>query len=76
VGTGTKEDESSTGRIWAAAFHHVTARSCLARVLKLRNLLCLYFSNLFPGRAKPRILDRLRGHDYTVYTVDVGDRKV
>jgi len=27
VGTGTKEDESSTGRVWAAGFHHVTARS-------------------------------------------------
>jgi hypothetical protein len=35
VGTGTKEDKSSTGRVWAAGFHHVTARSCLARVLKL-----------------------------------------
>ena len=35
VGTGTKEDESSTGRVWAAGFHHVTARSRLARVLKL-----------------------------------------
>jgi hypothetical protein len=29
VGTGTKEDESSTGRIWTAGFHHVTARSGL-----------------------------------------------
>jgi hypothetical protein len=27
MGTGTKE-ESSTGRIWAAGFHHVTASSC------------------------------------------------
>ena len=35
VGMGTKEDESSTGRVWAAGFHHVTARSRLARVLKL-----------------------------------------
>jgi hypothetical protein len=32
VGTGTKEDESSTGRVWAAEFHHVTARSGLGRV--------------------------------------------
>jgi len=23
VGTGTKEDESGTGRVWAAGFHHV-----------------------------------------------------
>jgi hypothetical protein len=30
VGTGTKEDESSTGRVWDAGFHHVTARSRLA----------------------------------------------
>jgi hypothetical protein len=32
VGTGTKGDESSTWRIWAAAFHHVTARSGLGRI--------------------------------------------
>jgi hypothetical protein len=37
VGTGTKEDESSTGRVWAAGFYHVTALSRLARVLKLMN---------------------------------------
>jgi hypothetical protein len=37
VGMGTKDDESSTGRVWAAGFHHVMARSCLARVLKLKN---------------------------------------
>jgi len=30
VGTGTKEDESSTGRVWAAGIHHVTARPRLA----------------------------------------------
>jgi hypothetical protein len=36
VGTGEK-DESSTGHVWAAGFHHVTARSRLARVLKLMN---------------------------------------
>jgi hypothetical protein len=29
VGTETKEDESSTGRVWAAGFHRVTARSRL-----------------------------------------------
>jgi hypothetical protein len=32
---GAKEDESSTGRLWAAGFHHVTARSRVVRVLKL-----------------------------------------
>jgi len=41
VRTGTKEDESRTGRVWAAGFHHVTARSRLARVLKLINRLLL-----------------------------------
>ena len=35
VGSVIKEDESSAGRVWAAGFHHVTARSGLARVLKL-----------------------------------------
>jgi hypothetical protein len=37
MGTEKKEDESSTGRFWAAGFQHVTARSRLARVLKLFN---------------------------------------
>jgi hypothetical protein len=41
VGMGTKEDESSTGHVWAAGFHHVMARSRLARVLKLMNRLFL-----------------------------------
>jgi hypothetical protein len=40
MSTGTKEDESSTGRIWAAGFHHVTARSYLAHILKL--MTCLF----------------------------------
>jgi hypothetical protein len=39
VSTGAKEDESSTDRVWAAGFHHVTGRSRLARVLKLMNRL-------------------------------------
>jgi hypothetical protein len=42
VGTGTKGDESSTGRIWAAGFHHVTARSLLARVLKIMNISLIF----------------------------------
>jgi len=41
VGTGTKEDESSTGCICATVFHHVTAHSRLARVMKLTNRLFL-----------------------------------
>jgi hypothetical protein len=45
--TGVKEDESSTGRIWAAGFHHITARSRLARVLKLIISLFIQFSNFW-----------------------------
>jgi len=41
VGMGTKGDESSTGLVWAAGFHHVSVRSRLARVLKLMNRLFL-----------------------------------
>jgi hypothetical protein len=41
VSTGAKKDESSTGRVWAVGFHHVTACSRLARVLKLMNRLFL-----------------------------------
>jgi hypothetical protein len=41
VSTGAKEDESSTGRIWAAGFHHVMARSRLVGVLKLTDCLFL-----------------------------------
>ena len=39
VDTGTNGDESSTGRVWAAGFHHVMARCRLTRVLKLMNVL-------------------------------------
>jgi hypothetical protein len=41
VSTEAKEDESSTGRVWAVVFHRVTARSRLAGVLKLTNRLFL-----------------------------------
>jgi hypothetical protein len=37
MGTGTKKDESSAGRIWAAGFHYVMAYSCLAHILKFMN---------------------------------------
>jgi hypothetical protein len=37
LSTGAKEDESSTGRVWADGVHHVTTRSRLVRVLKLMN---------------------------------------
>jgi hypothetical protein len=38
VSTGAKEDVSSTGHVWAAGFHHVTARS---RLVELMNRLFL-----------------------------------
>jgi hypothetical protein len=57
VGKGTKKDESSTGLVWASGFQHVSARSRLARVLKLMNRLLLEFSNFFSGRVKPRTLN-------------------
>jgi len=41
MGTGTKEDESSTGCVWAAGFHHVMARCRLVHILKLMNRLFL-----------------------------------
>jgi hypothetical protein len=41
--TGAKEDDSITGRVWASGFHHVTARSRLARVLKLMKRLLILF---------------------------------
>jgi hypothetical protein len=40
VGMGTEGDESSTGHIWAAGFHHVRAHSRLAHILKL--IKCLF----------------------------------
>jgi hypothetical protein len=45
VSKGAKE--ISSGRVWAAGFHHVTARSRLAGVLKLTNSLLLSFQNFF-----------------------------
>jgi hypothetical protein len=57
------EDESSTGRVWAAGFRHITARSRLARILKLMNRLFLSLS-FFLCRGKPRILNQwICGHD-------------
>jgi len=47
VGTGTKEDESSTGRVWDAGFYHVTANSLLARVWKLLTFYFFKFPNFF-----------------------------
>jgi hypothetical protein len=41
MNTGAKEDESSTGCVWAAGFHNVTACSHFVGVLKLVNRLFL-----------------------------------
>ena len=49
MGRGTKEDESSPGRVWVAGFHHVTARSLLARFLKIINLYFFKFPIFFFG---------------------------
>jgi hypothetical protein len=43
VSTGEKKDESSTGRILAAVFHHVSARSGLAGVLRFISLIFNFF---------------------------------
>jgi hypothetical protein len=39
VNTGANKDESSIGRVWTGGYHHVTARSRLEGVLKLKNRL-------------------------------------
>jgi hypothetical protein len=41
VSAGVKEDESSTGHVWAAEFHYVVACYPVAGVLKLMNRLFL-----------------------------------
>ena len=49
--TGTNEDESCTGNVWAVGFHHVMVRSRLARILKLMNRLFLLVSKFFSGHS-------------------------
>jgi hypothetical protein len=46
TGMEIKEDDLSNGHVWAAGFHHPTAHSRLACVLKLMNRLFLQFSNV------------------------------
>jgi hypothetical protein len=55
--TGTKEDEPSTGKIWAAGFHHVTACSRLAGILKLNELLISLIFKFFPRCGEPWITE-------------------
>jgi hypothetical protein len=57
VSAREKEDESSTGHVWDARFHHVMARSHLTGVLKLTNRLFLYFTNFFSGRTEPQTIE-------------------
>jgi hypothetical protein len=57
VSARAKEDESSTGHVWVAGFHHVTARSHLTGILKLTNHLFLYFSHFFFGRTELQITE-------------------
>jgi hypothetical protein len=52
VGRGTKEDESSAGRVWAAGFHDITARSRFARSETYEPFISLIF--LFWGAAVNR----------------------
>jgi hypothetical protein len=60
---GSKEDESNTRSAWAARFHHIMVRSCLAGVLKLTNCLILWFSNIFGGCSELQIQDQwIWGH--------------
>jgi hypothetical protein len=40
--TGANEDDSNTSRVWVAGFHHVTACSLLARILKLTYRLFIF----------------------------------
>ena len=56
VGSGTIEDESSNGRVWAAGFHHVSARSRWARLETYEPFISLIFQ-FFSGRGKPRITE-------------------
>jgi hypothetical protein len=59
MGTGAKEDETSTGRVLAAGFHHVMACSRLTGILKLTNRLFLYFSNFGGGHIVPWITENM-----------------
>jgi hypothetical protein len=57
VSTGEKEDEPCTGSVWVAVFRYVTARSRLARILKLTNRIYFFNFQIFGGRGKEWILE-------------------
>jgi hypothetical protein len=54
VSMGIKENESNTECILTAGFHHVTACSCLARILKLTTVYFLNFPNVFRAAVNHR----------------------
>jgi hypothetical protein len=54
MSTGAKEDESSTGRIWASGFHHFM--SIGARFETYEPVISLIF-NYFGGCHKPRVTE-------------------
>jgi hypothetical protein len=56
VGTGTKEDESSTGRVWAVGFNHVTFMLG-ARFETYEPFISLISQFHFSGRGKARITE-------------------
>jgi hypothetical protein len=60
VGTGTKEAESSIRRVWAAGFPKVSARSGLARVLKLMTVYFFNFTIFFGPRLTTGTDQRIR----------------
>jgi hypothetical protein len=69
VGTGVKEDESSTGSVCAAVFHHVTARSRLARVWKLMNRLFPLFLIFLGGRGRGKPLITETANTEPLYSI-------
>ena len=57
MGTGTKEDESSNGRVWAAGFHHVTTRSRLGRLFETYEMFISLIFQFFSDRGKSWIAE-------------------
>jgi predicted Abi (CAAX) family protease len=57
VGMGTKVDESSTGRVWAAVFRHVMAVLAWRAFLNLRTVYFFNFPNFFSGHGQPWITE-------------------
>ena len=69
LGTRTKEGESSTGRVWAAGFHHVNGPFSLgARFENYEPFIYLIFQIFFGPR--------IRGSACTVFFRDVRSAKI